>query len=239
MENNMVINNNCWMACFDILGFENILWYTKEKTGSANLDVVARCYHKEIIRDLERGCKEQETYTNVEIYHFCLSDSFVFFSPDDSPNSFLGMSWVAKQFSVRMVGRQIPFRGSLTIGNFYAEMKKNIFIGRGLIDAYKYAEKQDWIGLVLTPIAINKLSQMNADLTQFLKDYVEYDVPVKKTSGNIEKLFVYRISSVGNIEDSISRMQDRAKERCGQDSKIWNKINKKYENTLKFIKETS
>jgi len=239
MENNIVINNNCWMAYFDILGFENILWYTKEKTGSDNLDFVARWCHKQIIRDIERKCSEQKTYTNVEMYHFCLSDSFVFFSPDDSLNSFLGMSWVAKELPVRLISYQIPFRGSLTVGKFYAEMKENIFIGQGLIDAHKYAEKQNWIGLVLTPMAIKKLSQMNADLAQILKDYVEYNVPVKETSGNTEKLFVYRISRVGNIEDSISRMQDRAKERYGQDSKIWNKINKKYENTLKFIKETS
>jgi len=240
MKNHKIINDNCWVACFDILGFENILRYVKEQTASTNLDVVARCYHENIIKDLKRSCKEQK---NVEIYHFCLSDSFLFFSPDDSPNSFLGMKYAAELFLLKLIGWDIPFRGSLSIGDFYADRKENIFIGQGFIDAYRYAEKQNWIGFVLTPEACKKLGERK----KCLKDYKEYAVPIKekrikdgikqivKTSENLFAFHFHRLfppnEGIG-IEQVIKQMLKKAQDRykpCDVE---------KYENTFKFFEET-
>lgn len=41
----------------------------------------------------------------------------------------------------------------MTFGDLYSQKEKNIFIGKALIDSYKYGEDQDWVGLILTPDA--------------------------------------------------------------------------------------
>jgi len=155
------------------------------------------------------------------------------------------MDQVARLFFSRMICKEIPFRGALTIGEFYADKKRNIFVGHGLIDAYKYAEKQDWIGLVLTPNAYKQLCESDLGLIRKKSDYVEYDVPVKRKviensteqrKKSREKLFAYTISRYQSIENTIMRMQQEAKNRYGDDYE--NKYKAKYENTLEFIRTT-
>ena len=50
-----------------------------------------------------------------------------------------------------LILKEIPVRGSLSIGDLYTLQRKNIFIGKALIDAYEYGEKQNWLGFILTP----------------------------------------------------------------------------------------
>jgi len=243
MQSDNVINNICWVAYFDILGFENILWYTKEETGSANLDVVVRCYHDQILRYIENQVRQQTNFTPAKFDYVCSSDSFVFFSANNSIDSYATMDAIGKSFFDKMIiNLNIPFRGALTIGEFYADKEKNIFVGQGLIDAYKYAEKQDWIGLVLTPNAHKELCETDLNLEP---DYVEYDVPVKRkvihngveqVKKGGERLFAYRISKYQGIESTIVRMRQEAKNRYGDDYE--NKYKAKYENTLEFIRTT-
>lgn len=244
MESSKIINDNCWVAYFDILGFESLLLYIQEQFSSANLDVVVRCYHEQILRYVESQLKKQPNFTPVEFDYACSSDSFVFFTADDSNESYLTMDHVSRLFFFRMICKEIPFRGSLTTGEFYADKQKNIFVGQGLIDAYKYAEKQDWIGFVLTPTAYEKLCGTYLDLRK-RSDYAEYDVPIKRkeiVNGIVqirksrEKLFVHRINKYANIEKTIMRMQQEAKNRYGKDYE--DKYKAKYENTLEFIRTT-
>jgi len=244
MQSDNVINNICWVAYFDILGFENQVLDFQKQYGSGNLDVFVKNYYEEILDYIESRLKKQTELMPTRFDYVCSSDSFVFFTADDSKESYVTIDQVARLFFFRMICKEIPFRGALIIGDFYADKEKNIFVGQGLIDAYKYAEKQDWIGYVLTPNVYEKLSGTALDLRK-RSDYAEYDVPIKRkeiVNGIVEikmgreKLFAHRVNKYPHIEESIIQMQQEAKSRYGDDYE--NKYKAKYENTLEFIRTT-
>jgi len=93
-------------------------------------------------------------------------------------------------------------------------------------------------------LAYDKLCRTDLDLRKS-SDYAEYDVPIKRkeiVNGIVqirkssEKLFAHRINKYMNIEETIMRIQQEAKNRYGKDYE--NKYKAKYENTLEFIRTT-
>jgi len=248
--NKNIINDDCWIAYFDTLGYQNLLDFFERVAGSCSLDVFIRCYPEQIILNLERSvcaANNSECYltvqptkcnskaTQVKVDGFWFSDSFVFFAPDDgSVASFCRVKHASEEFFIKMIEINIPFRGALTNGEFYVDKKKNIFVGSGLNNAYNCAEKQDWIGFALAPESYKKLQERTADLEEYLKNYVEYDVPIKiKEERRKERLFAFRLHRYENIEQTIERMLKEAQSRYKQDCDV-----EKYKNTLEFIKAT-
>ncbi|MBW8042396.1 MAG: hypothetical protein FVQ85_20705 [Planctomycetes bacterium] len=169
MGNNNIINGNCWVAYFDILGFRNrveiLPWQSVWKT------------YKDILMEIQRNswavsCK-------------WFSDTFVFYTPDDSQNSFCDIEGSLRSFFRHMfVIKTIPFRGCLTVGKVYIDLANNVFFGQGFLEAHDVAENEEWIGYVLTENATEKANEYPAKersvldvLLQYY--YREYDVPFK------------------------------------------------------------
>lgn len=239
MEQEKIVNGNCWVAYFDILGFKNQVLDFHEQNGSGNLDVFVEIYY-EILRYIENELRKKKDFTPAKFDYICSSDAFLFFACDDSIDSYRTIDRVARFFFRRMIWKRIPFRGALTVGDFYADKQKSVFVGQALIDAYRYAEKQNWIGSVMTPNACEKLCGTTFDLRR-RSDYKEYDVPIKRKeiiNGAVhiktarERLFAHRINKYPGIEKSIMQMQGEAKVRYGKDYEA------KYDNTLAFLRTT-
>jgi len=121
----------------------------------------------------------------------------------------------------------------MSVGDFYADPKNNIYFGRALIEAYTYGENQDWIGLLLTPSAIEKISQYEID-TKNLLNYANMKVPYKKNNKDlISELPAYIIGehSIVNGENlcikSLINLRSKIKEQS---------ILKKYDRTINFLK---
>jgi hypothetical protein len=115
-------------------------------------------------------------------------------------------------------------------------------LGSAFIDAYEYAEKQNWVGFVVTPSAEKKVSDIESMLKSqphiSLYQYTKYNVPVKKKRmsddgvcqivDDIEGLYVAKIYEYGAVVGCIEQMMLQAEQKHRQ----------KFENTLKFFKET-
>jgi hypothetical protein len=146
-----------WVAYFDLLGFEN-----RVKIGRAVWPILEE-YHAALT----------EIRTNPDIIRSkWFSDTFLFYTPDDSPTSFGGIEAACESFFYRMIERYIPVRGCLTVGHFYVE--DDVLVGPALIDAYRLAECQDWLGFVLSPDAVSRRKQYGIRRDS----YREYHVPV-------------------------------------------------------------
>jgi len=163
-----MIYRSCWVACFDLLGF-------RKKVDRNQLSFVLEDY-REVLAAIKK-----ETHGDVRKRWF--SDTFLFYLLDDSKESFLAMDSYCRRFFRRMILKRIPLRGSLTTGKFYAE-SDDILIGPALVEAYDYAERQDWLGFTLTPGAREQLKRYETDgktvydvLSQHY--YQDYDVPIK------------------------------------------------------------
>lgn len=143
MDNNIIVNNNCWIACFDVLGFKDKILGYEQAYGVGKLDGFANVIYKEILATLQN---EAEYFRDMDVIFTCwASDTFVFYTSDDSIQSFNVISSTAILFCRRMIMHCSSYmvRGALGTGQFYADKQNNIFLGSALIDAYEYAEKQN------------------------------------------------------------------------------------------------
>lgn len=239
MEEEKIINGNCWVAYFDILGFKN-----ETPLDAGQLPGLAYMYTKIVNRINER----REKLTNIGApWYDCLwfSDSFLFYSLDDSINSYRIIYLAAIHFFEYMiVTKKWSVRGALTVGGFYADRKSNIFLGEALIDAYSFAEKQDWIGLALTPKAHSKLVASGKQFTWVDSfGFREYNVPIKRKiyvngleqiSLDCEKLWAYYILQDVQRDEFVNSLRSI----CNKGGGLAIEFRRKYENSLRFY-ETS
>lgn len=230
MENDKVINNSCWVAYFDILGFSKRVDELKE-----HLDVFVNVYYEDILAEIKGRSIRISQALESEIRYAWFSDTFIFFSKDADPQSYMSIELLSREFLNSQIYARHPLRGALSVGEFYSEKGKNIFVGPALIDAYKYAERQNWIGFVLTPKARGNLNQHGI---QDRVNYIEYDVPFK--AGKSKRVLAYKLKIVVSGENILSgyihQMQQEAKNKYPDEYEARYKTI--YENTLKFINNT-
>lgn len=160
---------SCWIAYFDLLGFENRV----------------KLFHVgAILDDYKVALDEIKGYANgLEARWF--SDTFLFYTGDDSIDSFRSMNVACQSFLRRMMGRRIPLRGCLTVGDLYIDNQDGVLVGPALIEAYRTAEGQDWLGFVLTDKATEKIKQYDVNGRSLHDGLIEhsyryYDVPFKR-----------------------------------------------------------
>jgi len=245
MKETKIINGNCWVACFDLLGFENRVNDFVEQNGEGHLDVFVKVYYKDVLEEAKRRVKQHKKLL-AEINYVWFSDTFLFYIPIDKKGyAAIAIDSLARIFFVGCIWQRFVLRGALSAGEFYSEPEENIYVGPALIDAYRYMEKQEWIGLVISPKARFELAKINLCPPDRGK-YIEYDVPVKTKEKNInsevelkletEKLFSFKMQIYQQVEERIREMQRETKTKLSKME--YDKVKAKYENSLKFINDT-
>lgn len=174
MKNDKIINGNCWVACFDILGFRNKVLDFEQQYEYGRLNFFVKNYYREILAELK---KEKRIFPD-KVFTSWASDTFLMYTADDSDESFNCIAIEAVYFCVGVIRKNWPIRGALGTGQLYVEKENSIFVGSALIDSYLYSEKQNWIGLVITPNASKRTEVMGTD-SWMCHYYTEYDVPMK------------------------------------------------------------
>ncbi len=220
-----IVNGNCWVAYLDLLGF-------KEYVLSFDSPTNPNCYgvFVEVIYDKILECLKNLDL-HPRIFTTWFSDTFLAYTLDDSYESFISIAWGSLYTCAELVVGHHPVRGALGTGLLYAEQKKNIFVGSALIDAYKYGEKQNWIGFAVTPKAEEKFNDIAPEgkTPWTCCDYYKYDVPMKGENGEFhsEKLWAANIEKLSEVRRIITEGAN------SQGLKDKHKI--KYENTLTFL----
>ncbi len=245
-----IINGNCWVACFDIIGFKNLLkdslaqCRTIEKAAIAMKIFVETDYY-DILKEAKLGIEQHKELLD-KIGHAWFSDTFLFYIPiDENGHAATVIESLATGFFCGCIWKRFALRGALSAGGFYSEPEYNIYVGPALIDAYEYTEKQHWIGFVISPSARSELQKINLCPPDRGK-YAEYDVPIKTKEKNVksevvlkietEKLFSFKMQKYMQVKDSVREMQREAEAKlCKRE---YDTVKAIYENTLKFIKDT-
>jgi hypothetical protein len=208
-----------WVSYFDLLGFSEL--------------VNTRKYF-DVWESYSKAFKQLEDYNPyVDISWF--SDSFIFYSSNDGPDSFSSIEGVSRSFIHYLILRRIPVRGALSFGRFYANKKYNIFFGPALIDAYHYGEAQDWIGFILTPSTIEQMDKIGLPAKQRIH-YAYWDIPFKlKGKEKTLNLPAYIIEGyINNRNLCLEKLQQIRNSLINSNDY---KYVKKYENTIKFLEE--
>lgn len=242
MENDKIINSNCWVAYFDILGFQR------------EVDIAERKGDGRILHAFNKALEEidwgKPFFKNVDAAWF--SDTFIFYSSDESPEV---ISIMAQNFFEQMFSNLIPLRRCLNFGRFYVDKERYIYYGSALNEAYKLAEDQDWIGYILSKKAVEKIKECHTENGRtcwdvYKSNYIEYDVPMKNKE---MKLPAYKMGFYSDIpptiaEDSYYRFTNMwmfAKDAIENDTSLTKEqkqetleqVKRKYKNTSDFLLE--
>ncbi len=146
-----------WVSYLDLLGFQSLV-------QGSTIDTVLEIYQT-VLSSLENHSRKRLQRV-VRVAWF--SDTFILYTSSGSKRNFVLIEQASRLFFLTLVRREIPVRGALTYGPLYANKKCNVYIGEGLIDAYRYGEGQDWLGFVLTPLAVAQLDKIGLPARQRL-----------------------------------------------------------------------
>jgi hypothetical protein len=158
-----------WVGVFDILGFKNAITQVE--------DDFHRIYLTSQIDDLLETF-ESDIMQHGKLEFFAFSDTFVIFTQNLSPSSYPWFMLQCTETIKRSIEVRMPLRGAISVGIAYTSNVPPIVMGKAFVEAYEYAEDQDWIGLLLTPSATTKLRE--AGLEPLHHDFVEDELPLRK-----------------------------------------------------------
>ena len=177
MDNQISFDPSCagqrWVVYFDLLG-------AKELIRSRHVLEVFTIYAQAIEQ------ASRKLHSRNVVRHTWFSDTFLMFSENNSISDFAHIEQAARLFAVGLIHRKIPFRGAISCGYFYGDFISNIYFGDALIEAYTYGEIQDWIGFVLCPSAVSRLSTLRIPAAE-RRNYAFADIPLKsKEKSHVE-----------------------------------------------------
>ena len=129
-----------YVALLDVLGFTELV------SGETHAEKLGQYVHS-----LEMVTNE----TDVEIVLF--SDTIVMTSLGDTPESLLALLQPCSHAFGLLLSREIAVRGAISYGSFirYRNPKGVFLAGRAIIDAYRFQQKQDWVGIMLAPSVLH------------------------------------------------------------------------------------
>ncbi len=216
---------NRWVAFFDILGFANMVKNTKNSIDD---------YHMlEKYNQAVESLRKTKGYKEGSICKAWFSDSFILYSKDDSAVHYTWLSLCARQFICDCIDDHIPLRGAISFGPLLVDSEEKVIIGKALIEAYEESEMQDWIGLILTKSAINKIKKYGLSHPDHV-NFVKVGIPIKE---RVVLRYAYTFNgTVYNGEHrllpALGAMREAAK---GNDEHKKERVKNKYDRTIAHI----
>jgi len=232
MNDNDWIHSNCWLACFDILGFKELVSFQDGESLKAE----------------EIKYKYEEAIKHLEDIDYCwFSDTFLMFTRDATQKSCFIIECAVKAFIYDCIHSHIPLRGAISVGNFTRSKDNRVFMGEAFCEAFEYAEDQDWLGLIVTPSAITKAKSFELNPIELDHNFIYLkSTPLNKTKKESynsseqnpmrkysdQNVMAYRLDNgAANFESPLLSMLKDMKSQAPVDCQG------KYERTIKFIEK--
>lgn len=153
---------NGYVAFLDILGFKELV-----SRSSFDDDFVQ---YTDIINEA--------TKTNNNLNYVTFSDCVVINTKSRNPQDFSGILRAVSEIVHRLlVEMSVPVCGCISAGTFsrLESLNNDVMIaGMPIVDAYQYEQKQDWVGVILSPSALKNnaeyLEKSNFDKCNSIED---------------------------------------------------------------------
>lgn len=213
------IEHDSWIACFDILGFKEL----------AKFDGSSEFSCKYILEDYEKILEDLVYIKDDDVSYCWISDTFIFYTKDVSRDSFIAIKDVATRFIECCLRRLVPIRGAINAGHLVYTPDHRIFMGSGFIEAFVYAEDQNWIGLLLTEKALAKTKTYDREvnITSFI---ASEEIPMRKIHPLSVKAYKFQSGKQTFINENI-RFLELIKNNSDKSH------HEKYDLTIKFISD--
>lgn len=214
--------NDCWIASLDILGFSNLV---NIQGDTIKIDFLQDDYEETLLH-LKSQCK---IYEPDSLKYLWFSDTFIMYTLDDSAKSYTIIQQAAKHFITNCIYSCIPIRGAISTGTLIRSNDNKAVMGNAFIDAHLYGEDQDWIGLLLTPTAIQKANSYGLEPSHH--DFVDSNkIPMRKYKD--VNVVAYRFQNgAANFQSPLIKYLESMKATSNE------KYHSKYSKTIDFINE--
>lgn len=170
------------------------------------VSVLATVERQDVINASGRSGNRFAFEAATQMTLFMMSDSVIVYSKplsradQDFIDQLSTILRLARTILFKLLDNNLPSRGALAFGEFHAEPADDIYVGRALVEAYDYAERQDWIGTLVAPSLssdVEALERASANVEWCNNrgiavpgfDYLLFDVPVKNDSPDCTSLW--------------------------------------------------
>ncbi len=188
-------SDNRFIAYFDLLGYKEFIMNNSEDEVVSRLNnifapVELALAHGKSKRK-EKGSGHVADIRDISINCINISDTFIYYSNDDTLESFREILETAARFN-HYINLSFPTRGAITCGRiaFYeysadsergGSYRQNALTGKGLVEAHEKGENLNIASCVIDKSVIDTISKQNGNIENLVKDQaILYKVPYKK-----------------------------------------------------------
>lgn len=245
------MENNKFIAYFDFLGYKNFIMNNNTE------EVRRRIGH--IFRDTEsalgKGKFVEAPYGYIadidksKLNCLNISDTIIFWSNDDSFESFKEILEVSFRFNWTFTCYSFPVRGAIVHGEMgvfghYKDLDEggtynlNTIYGKGLIIAHEKAENLNLAGCVIDVSAIDKVSKFGEPMEIIGNRAMLYNVPYKKNCNNISSEYLLKFYENDSInQEAFKNRSNGIRGAFTGDNKEMNERSEiLLNNTIKFLR---
>lgn len=209
---------NAWVAHFDLLGFQAKLKALPVSRLKQQVN--------EIVHDLQTEANESANSIDYLFY----ADTFMFYSKSGENRDYPGLIHAAKHFMEKCIYKGTALRGAIAYGEVAVSCDKRIVLGNAFLDSYRYCENQDWLGLVLTPTALDRLKVAN--LNPARHGFTFCEIPVRKCAESARMAYAYTFyRGPTNFQCPLINKLKEMRAAAPEQAKA------KYENTIRLIEK--
>lgn len=168
-----------YVGFIDILGFKAMVARDHEKSGLV-LDQVSKAMDS-INKIIDKSIAKHILRENIVSMSF--SDCILFVSKSDTFEDLITLSSVMKFLQETAIEHGIPTKGAISYGFMTADIKKSIFYGQPLIDAYLLQGELYYYGIILDNEAetkVKEFSRKNKENLELIDDiFFQVSTPLK------------------------------------------------------------
>ncbi len=244
------MENKKFIAFFDYLGFSDFIEKNSLKEQAKILGQTFVMLERSIshgkVKDAPWGVVADMDDSNINVLNF--SDTIVLWTNDDAVESLQELLRVVSEFNNYCNLYIFPIRGAIVYGEIIhldhrrktsngGSYNINSVFGKGIVEAYKKSESQDWAGGVIDKSVIDYLEAKGVDPRIIFDDFaIKYKIPYKHQQEETEEYALRLVKGALNKEAFKNASKHietvfAAHNKDISDERVQNKI----QNTIKFL----
>ncbi len=156
-----------WVAYYDLLGITDRI-----ESGD----------HRGVFEALARAIEEAKKQADYLKQARCawFFDSFIIYNNSERDSDYPAIELFVRRFAYALIVNEIPMRGAIAWGEFYADQEHSLYFGQALVEAHRYGEAQDWLGLVYCPTVVERLKSLGIEGPRL--NSAEWPNPIKEAA---------------------------------------------------------
>lgn len=178
------MNNQTWaekkakrfVLFFDILGFKDLVLNSNHNIILSKLEALNNA--SEFLKSYLKAGRG-EVFEKNQTQSITFSDSIVFFSKGNSYLDARKILFDAFAIMRSALIYKIPIKGAVSYGYITVDLKKNLFFGRPIIEAFLLHEELKLMSVILDHNAENKIKSLGKNKVDTLSVIRDYNVPMK------------------------------------------------------------